>query len=172
MAILSQRYAINALDLTTRELMHKLSAISAPGLDRGGLERWLEHTDMVKFAKGQPASADAATMLDFFEALVWEYAPARTEIDQGIGGGVMLRRAVEGPPLPRATFAGRARRSAPSWSRSNACSSCFISSWVRSEAGQLEFATPWVLLAFASGHRSRHSPGAQTTGADVEIFIH
>ncbi len=72
---LSQRYAINALDLTTRELMHKLAAISAPGLDRGGLEKWLQHADMVKFAKGQPSDADAATMLDFFEALVWNTRP-------------------------------------------------------------------------------------------------
>lgn len=72
---LSQRYAINALDLTTRELLLKLSAISAPGLDRSGLEKWLDHADLVKFAKSMPDAAEAAAMVDFFESLVWNTRP-------------------------------------------------------------------------------------------------
>jgi hypothetical protein len=72
---LSQRYAINALDLTTRELGLKLSAISAPGLDRAGLEKWLDHADLVKFAKSMPDTSEAAAMVDFFESLVWNTRP-------------------------------------------------------------------------------------------------
>jgi hypothetical protein len=72
---LAQRYAINALDLTTAELMEKLSAISAPNLDREGLRMWLEHADFVKYAKFEPPIEKAAGMLDFFEQQVWVTRP-------------------------------------------------------------------------------------------------
>ncbi len=72
---LSQRYAINALDLTTSELMGKLSAISAPGLDRENLRVWLDHADLVKFARLAPPIEKGAQMVDFFEQLVWATRP-------------------------------------------------------------------------------------------------
>lgn len=72
---LAQRYAINALDLTTAELMEKLAQISAPGLDRENLRAWLEHADFVKYAKLEPPIDKAAAMLDFFEQLVWATRP-------------------------------------------------------------------------------------------------
>ncbi len=72
---LAQRYAINALDLTTAELMEKLAVISAPGLDREGLRLWLEHADFVKYAKMEPPAEKAASMLDFFEQQVWATRP-------------------------------------------------------------------------------------------------
>jgi hypothetical protein len=72
---LSQRYAINALDLTTTELMQKLSAVSAPGLDREGMRTWLDHADLVKFAKLTPPIDQGAQMVDFFEQLVWATRP-------------------------------------------------------------------------------------------------
>ena len=72
---LAQRYAINALDLTTAELMEKLAVLSAPGLDRQNLRDWLEHADFVKFAKFEPPMEKAATMLDFFEQQVWATRP-------------------------------------------------------------------------------------------------
>lgn len=71
----AQRYAINALDLTTGELMEKLAAISTPGLDREGLRSWLEHADFVKYAKLEPPLEKAASMLDFFEQAVWATRP-------------------------------------------------------------------------------------------------
>jgi len=67
---ISKRYAINALDLTTFELMSKLAAYSAPGLDRDGLKRWLEHADLVKFAKFEPESQLPLQMLQFFEHMI------------------------------------------------------------------------------------------------------
>lgn len=72
---LAQRYAINALDLTTDELMQRLSSIAAQGLDRQQLRTVLEHADLVKFAKFQPSREQAAAMLDFFEATVWNTRP-------------------------------------------------------------------------------------------------
>lgn len=72
---LGQRFGINALDLTTAELALKLDAISAPGLDRDNLRRWLEHGDLVKFAKHEPPREQGTAMLDFFESLVWNTRP-------------------------------------------------------------------------------------------------
>jgi hypothetical protein len=74
-AYVSQRYAINALDLTTAEVMEKLAGISAPGLDREGLRTWLDHADLVKFAKLNPPIDKGAQMVDFFEQLVWSTRP-------------------------------------------------------------------------------------------------
>lgn len=74
-AYLAHRYAFNALDLTTDELMVRLSAIAAQGLDREKLRQVLEHADLVKFAKFEATREQAAAMLDFFEATVWNTRP-------------------------------------------------------------------------------------------------
>jgi len=74
-AYLSQRYAVNALDLTTTEVMEKLAGVSAPGMDRENLRLWLDHADLVKFAKLTPPIDKGAQMVDFFEQLVWATRP-------------------------------------------------------------------------------------------------
>jgi len=90
-AYLSQRFAINALDLTTAELLMKLETLSAPGLDRDGLKRWLEHADLVKFAKEFPAAQQPLQMLDFFESMIWHTRPP--EIKSAVTTGPHSREA-------------------------------------------------------------------------------
>lgn len=75
---LQRRYQVNALDLTTYELMRALEGVVAPGMDRDGLKRWLSHADFVKFAKFKPSPEQALSMVDFFEKLIWNTYAAPT----------------------------------------------------------------------------------------------
>jgi hypothetical protein len=55
---LGERYAFNAVDLTTPELLASLRKVDAAGLDYGAFQRFCEESDLVKFAKFDPNDAE------------------------------------------------------------------------------------------------------------------
>lgn len=78
-AFLGRRFAFDALDRTTGELLHDLRARAAPGLDLAGLERDLRWQDLVKFARVEPTDPEAREAIDRAIALVNRTRPPRTE---------------------------------------------------------------------------------------------
>lgn len=69
------RWGFDSLELTTAELMLELDARSTPGLDRARLREILVLTDLVKFAKLQPAIEESERALAASFELVRSTAP-------------------------------------------------------------------------------------------------
>jgi hypothetical protein len=67
---LSGRYGLNALDLTTGELLTALRQVHAPSLDREGFAAWCRQADSVKYAKREPPGTECAQALDWAQAMV------------------------------------------------------------------------------------------------------
>lgn len=93
-AYLGARYGFDSLELTTTELMSELQRF-APHLAQPGSEvvRFVEETDLIKFANTGSNEGDALALLDAARAIVLATAP-RLEI-----AAEMLSGAVR-PPMP------------------------------------------------------------------------
>jgi hypothetical protein len=72
---LGERYAFNAVDLTTPELLASLRKVDASGLDYGEFQRFCEESDLVKFAKFDPNDAECVGALGIAVSFVERTAP-------------------------------------------------------------------------------------------------
>jgi hypothetical protein len=72
---IGDRYAFNAVDLTTPELLASLRKVSALGLDYGEFQRFCEQTDLVKFAKLDPSDAECMQTLSMAVGFVERTRP-------------------------------------------------------------------------------------------------
>ncbi|MBX5481633.1 MAG: hypothetical protein IRZ16_07305 [Myxococcaceae bacterium] len=70
-----ERFGVEALDLTTTELITALRDVPAPGLPREDFARLLEQADLVKFARAEMTPDDCARALDFAYLLVDRTTP-------------------------------------------------------------------------------------------------
>src|SRR5256885_15279647 len=70
-AYLGARYRFDSLELTTTELVDELRARARPLADpQGEVVRFLDTTDLVKFAKTGSTEAEAHAILELAEAIV------------------------------------------------------------------------------------------------------
>lgn len=67
---LGERFAFNAIDLTTPELLAALRRLEAVGLDYGGFEAFCREADLVKFARLEPTDAECVGALDAARSFV------------------------------------------------------------------------------------------------------
>jgi BatD DUF11 like domain len=67
---LGERYAVEALECTSSELLAALRGLPAPQLPRDALAEFLSDSDLVKFARAQRTPDDCARSLDFAYLLV------------------------------------------------------------------------------------------------------
>ena len=99
-AYLGERYRFDALELTTRELIDALGA-RAPHLVEPGsaVVRFLDETDLVKFAKTGSTDGDALKALDAAESIVLSTAAPLETAAQSAAGPVLLPREL--PPADK-----------------------------------------------------------------------
>ena len=99
-AYLGARYGFDSLELTSSELMAELRRV-APHLAAPEAEvaRFVERTDLIKFAKAGADDAEAAAILDAAQAIVLSTAP-RLEIAEEMAAGPVR------PPQPSASARG------------------------------------------------------------------
>jgi len=71
-----ERFRVEALEMTTREVLDGLAAAGADASFRVGLRTFLEACDLVKFAKARPSEADSRAALDLGRRIVLESAAA------------------------------------------------------------------------------------------------
>lgn len=69
-AYLGERYGFEALECTGTELMDAVDRLRAPGLPRDELARFVQRSDLAKFAKAEVTSADCQGDLEFGYRLV------------------------------------------------------------------------------------------------------
>jgi hypothetical protein len=67
---LGQMYEVEVLEMTTEEFLHAFREIALPGELYGGMQTFLEHADLVKFAKYVPLYKRAMSDFDVIHALV------------------------------------------------------------------------------------------------------
>jgi hypothetical protein len=95
-AYLGARYRFESLELTTTELLvelqHKAPHLCEPG---GEVVRFLQETDLVKFAKAGSTDAAALAMLDAAQAIVLSTAAPLETVAQSISGPVLLPRPLD-----------------------------------------------------------------------------
>ncbi len=98
-AYLGARYGFDSLELTTTELMSELQRF-APHLAQPGSEvvRFVEETDLIKFAKTGSTDGDALTLLEAARTIVLSTAPRLETAAEMLGGAVR-------PPMPIAADA-------------------------------------------------------------------
>lgn len=77
----------NALDLTSAELLARLSFQPDPRLDLGALRAFLESSDLVKFARAPAGRPEAAAGLRFARALLEAARPAPARATEGGAAG-------------------------------------------------------------------------------------
>jgi hypothetical protein len=70
------RFHVEALEMTTREVLAGLEAVRAERRFRDGLGSFLEQCDLVKFAKVRPAADASRELLDLGRRLVLDSVPA------------------------------------------------------------------------------------------------
>ena len=72
------RFRIEALEMTTREVLEDLSAVGADASFRVGLRNFLEACDLVKFAKARPDADRSRAVLDLGRRIIVESQPVAT----------------------------------------------------------------------------------------------
>lgn len=75
---IEERYAVPALERTTRELMQELSTSAMPAEQQRSLQHMLELADMVKFARFVPTPAENGSLMRHAVRLVEATAPAHS----------------------------------------------------------------------------------------------
>jgi len=88
-AYLGARYGFDSLELTSTELLDELRQ-AAPHLAEPGAEvvRFLERTDLIKFAKTGATEAEAIALLDAAQAIVLSTAPKLEVAAEMLSGAV------------------------------------------------------------------------------------
>lgn len=76
---LGRRFAFDALELTTDELLSALRARSTPGLDFDETVRFLNASDLVKFARVEPTDGQCKSALDVARRMVTQTRPVVDE---------------------------------------------------------------------------------------------
>jgi len=76
---------LNALDLTSAELLAALSAAPDPRVDLQGLERFLASSDLVKFARQPAGSQECAAALEYVRGLLSRAAACEAVPPAGAG---------------------------------------------------------------------------------------
>jgi hypothetical protein len=99
-AYLGARYGFDSLELTSTELLDELRR-AAPHLAESGSEvvRFLERTDLIKFAKTGATPAEAIDLLDSAQAIVLSTAPRLEVAAEMLAGPVR-------PPSPSSSARG------------------------------------------------------------------
>jgi len=94
-AYLGARYGFDSLELTTTELLGELLR-AAPHLadPRSEVGRFLERTDLVKFAKTGASDAEAVALLDAAQAIVLSTAPRLEVAEEMLSGPVRPPRPI------------------------------------------------------------------------------
>lgn len=72
------RFRVEALEMTTREVLDGLSRVGADGSFRVGLRNFLEQCDLVKFAKARPDTDASRAALELGRRIIVESVPATT----------------------------------------------------------------------------------------------
>jgi len=70
------RFRVDALEMTTREVLDGLSAVGADPQLRVGLRTFLEACDLVKFAKARPDAEASKSALELARRIIKESVPA------------------------------------------------------------------------------------------------
>jgi hypothetical protein len=71
-----ERFRVEALEMTTREVLQGLADIGADASFRVGLRNFLEACDMVKFAKVRPDAEASHAALELGRRIIVESVPA------------------------------------------------------------------------------------------------
>ena len=66
---------LNALDLTTEEILQALREKVPAGLDRDAFGQFCRHADLVKFARHEPAEGECAEAMAFARQLLERTRP-------------------------------------------------------------------------------------------------
>jgi hypothetical protein len=93
---LGDRYGFDGLESTTREMLEALRKVAPiiPVLEE--IEAFLQHADLVKFAKVTPTEAECEHALERGELVVRRTTPALAPADQGPGGAAANASRAEG----------------------------------------------------------------------------
>ncbi len=102
---LGEASGVNALDMTTAELVAALRRRPIEGLDTGAFESWLARGDLVRFAREEVDPAEARKDLSFAEASVRSVALARKLRLEREALEAERARAARRPPPPAAPSA-------------------------------------------------------------------
>lgn len=79
---LGRRFAFDALEQTSDELLQELRKRPTPGLDLDALATFLRGADLVKFAKGEPTDGEAKLSMDTARQLVDRTRPPPPAAEQ------------------------------------------------------------------------------------------
>lgn len=71
-----ERFRVEALEMTTREVLEGLAEVGADPPFRVGLRTFLEACDLVKFAKGNPSADESRAALELGRRIILESVPA------------------------------------------------------------------------------------------------
>jgi hypothetical protein len=102
---LGRRHGIDALEMTSEELLESLDKRPAGGLSRIEMELFLGSCDIVKFARGEPTEPEALDALGTAERIVEQVEVAMTAVD--------MRRAAEEAARAAAAAARAAAEATP-----------------------------------------------------------
>jgi len=69
-AYLGERFAFDALECTSGELLREVDRRALPGVDEGGLRRFVDQCDVARYARGDVPEPACAAALAFARALV------------------------------------------------------------------------------------------------------
>ncbi|MGD8289081.1 MAG: hypothetical protein PVI31_10710 [Gemmatimonadota bacterium] len=72
------RFRVEALEMTTREVLDGLAEVGADPSFRVGLRTFLEACDVVKFAKGRPSAQESLAVLELGRRIILESATSST----------------------------------------------------------------------------------------------
>ena len=72
---IEERFRVEALEMTTREVLASLSDVGADGSFRTGLRTFLDACDLVKFAKARPDNETSHAALELGRRIILESAP-------------------------------------------------------------------------------------------------
>ena len=71
-----ERFRVEALEMTTREVLEGLAEVGADASFRVGLRTFLEACDLVKFAKARPGEDESRAALELARRIILESVPA------------------------------------------------------------------------------------------------
>jgi hypothetical protein len=97
---LGRRHDIEALEMTSVELLDAIDRLPMGGVTRVQMEMFLANCDIVKFARGEPTEAEALDVLGTAEGIVEQVERAMVEVD--------MKRAAEAAAKAAAEAAARA----------------------------------------------------------------
>lgn len=91
-----ERFRVDALEMTTREVLDGLGAVGADASFRVGLRTFLDACDLVKFAKARPGADESRAALELGRRIIRESIPAHPREpgpDSDEGGRPSVRTA-------------------------------------------------------------------------------